>query len=194
MKPNLLSWNKPNLVLMCFTLKALLVWFSKVFYRIYAMFLSEIGLTLFTVLAANTYFYFLTYLPLSVFFLPSCISDVFSSVQLFSHVRLFATLWTAARQASLSIANSWSLLKLMSIESMMPSNHLLLCFIWEHFLNAPRIPFSIAIGESAVLCAWKMSWFNLHFGSIFLLGIKFQMSVFFSQLLGWVRSFLKVCW
>ena len=45
----------------------------------------------------------------------------------FSHVRLFETPWTAARQASLSITNSRSLLKLMSIESVMPSNHLILC-------------------------------------------------------------------
>ena len=51
----------------------------------------------------------------------------FSSVQSLSHSRLFATPWTAARQASLSIANSQSLLKLMSIESVMPSNHLILC-------------------------------------------------------------------
>ena len=51
----------------------------------------------------------------------------FSSVQSLSRVRLFATPWTAALQASLSIANSWSLLKLMSIESVMPSNHLILC-------------------------------------------------------------------
>ena len=50
-----------------------------------------------------------------------------SSVQLLSRVRLFATPWTAARQASLSITNSWSLCKLMSIESVMPSNHLILC-------------------------------------------------------------------
>ena len=50
-----------------------------------------------------------------------------SSVQLLSRVRLFATLWTAARQASLSITNSQSLLKLMSIESVTPSNHLILC-------------------------------------------------------------------
>ena len=49
------------------------------------------------------------------------------SVQSLSHVRLFATLWTAARQASPSITNSWSLIKLMSIESVMPSNHLILC-------------------------------------------------------------------
>ena len=51
----------------------------------------------------------------------------FSSVQSLSRVRLFATPCTAARQASVSIANSRSLLKLMSIESMMPSNHLILC-------------------------------------------------------------------
>ena len=51
----------------------------------------------------------------------------FMSVQLFSHVRLFATPWTAARQASLSIINSWSLLKVMSIKSVMPSNNLILC-------------------------------------------------------------------
>ena len=52
---------------------------------------------------------------------------IFSSVQLLSHVRLFVTSWTAARQASLSITNSWSLPKLMSIESVMSSNHLILC-------------------------------------------------------------------
>ena len=51
----------------------------------------------------------------------------FSSIQLLSHVRLFATPWTAAHQASLSITNSQSLLKLMSIESVKPSNHLVLC-------------------------------------------------------------------
>ena len=51
----------------------------------------------------------------------------FSSVQSHSHFRLFATSWAAARQASLSITNSQSLLKLMSIDSVMPSNHLFLC-------------------------------------------------------------------
>ena len=53
--------------------------------------------------------------------------DQFSSVQSLSRVHLFATPWTAAPQASLSITNSWSLPKLMSIESGMPSNHLILC-------------------------------------------------------------------
>ena len=52
---------------------------------------------------------------------------VSQSVQSLSCVRLFVTPWTAACQASLSITNSWSLLKLMSIESLMTSNHLILC-------------------------------------------------------------------
>ena len=53
----------------------------------------------------------------------------FSSIQSLSHVQLFATPWTAACQASLSITNSQSLLRLMSIESVMPSNHLILCHL-----------------------------------------------------------------
>jgi len=58
----------------------------------------------------------------------SCIKGAqFSSVQPLSRVRLFAIQWTEARQASLSITNSQSFLKLMSIESVMPSNHLILC-------------------------------------------------------------------
>ena len=63
-----------------------------------------------------------------------------SSVQSLSHIRLFATPWTAARQASLSITNSWSLLKLMSIESVMPSNHLVLC---RPFLLLPALLWSM---------------------------------------------------
>ena len=55
------------------------------------------------------------------------ISVQFSSVQLLSRVQLFVTRWTAACWAYLSITNSWSLLKLMSIESVMPSNYLILC-------------------------------------------------------------------
>ena len=65
----------------------------------------------------------------------------FSSVQSFSHVWLFVTPWTAARQASLSITNSWSPPKLMSIESVMPSNHLILCPL----LLLPSIPPSIRV-------------------------------------------------
>ena len=59
--------------------------------------------------------------------IPSSSSQSLSSVQSLSHVRLFATPRTAPHQASLSITNSQSLLKLMSMESMMPSNHLILC-------------------------------------------------------------------
>ena len=60
----------------------------------------------------------------------ACFSEIshqFSSVQLLSHVQLFASPWTVAHQACLSITNSWSLLKLVSIKSVMPSNHLILC-------------------------------------------------------------------
>ena len=53
--------------------------------------------------------------------------SLFSSVQWLSNVRLFATPWTAAHQACLSLTKSWSLLKLMSFESVMPSSHLILC-------------------------------------------------------------------
>ena len=56
-----------------------------------------------------------------------------SSVQSLSHVRLFGTPWTAERQASLSITKSWSLPKLMSIESLMPSNHLILSHLLLFF-------------------------------------------------------------
>ena len=53
--------------------------------------------------------------------------DKFNSVQAFSHIQLFTTPWSAACQASLSITNSWSLLKLMSIKLVIPSIHLILC-------------------------------------------------------------------
>ena len=65
------------------------------------------------------------------------ILKAFSSVQLLSRVQLFATPWTAARQASLFIANSRSLLKHMSIRSVMPSSHLILC---RPLLLLPPIP------------------------------------------------------
>ena len=76
-------------------------------------------------------------------------SLIYSSVQSLSRVQLFATPWTAARQASLSITNSRSLLKFMSIESVMPSNHLILC---RPFLLLPSIFPSIRVfsNESAL--------------------------------------------
>ena len=80
----------------------------------------------------------------------------FSSVQLLSHVRLFATSETAARQASLSITNFRSLLKFMSIESVMPANHLILC----HPLLLPSIFPSIRAfsNESALCIRWPKDW------------------------------------
>ena len=75
---------------------------------------------------------------------------ILSSVQLLSPVRLFATPWTAAFQASLSITNSWSSLKLMSIELVMPSNHLILCC---PLLLLPPVPSSIRVFSSeSALC------------------------------------------
>ena len=65
--------------------------------------------------------------PLNMLLMVSLSSVQFSSIQLLSHIQLFVTPWTAARQASLFITNSHSLLKLMSIESVMPSNQLILC-------------------------------------------------------------------
>ena len=58
-----------------------------------------------------------------------CRNHQFISVQSLTHLQFFATPWTAAHQASLSITNSWSLLRLMSIESAMPSNHLIFCHL-----------------------------------------------------------------
>ena len=82
---------------------------------------------------------------------------VFSSVQSLSCVRLFATPWTAARQASLSITNSQSLPKLMSFESVMPSNHLILC---RPLLLLPSVFPSIAVfsNESALRIRWPKYW------------------------------------
>ena len=80
-----------------------------------------------------------------------------SSVQLLSCVQLFATPWTAACQASLSIPNSWSLLKLMSIESVMPSIHLILC---RPLLLLPSIFPSIRAfpSESVLYIRWPKYW------------------------------------
>ena len=81
----------------------------------------------------------------------------FSSVWSLSHVWLFATLWTAACQASLSITNSWSLPRLISIESVMPSNHLILC---HPLLLPPSIFASIRVfsSESVLHIRWPKYW------------------------------------
>ena len=80
----------------------------------------------------------------------------FTSVQLLSHVQLFATPWTAAHQASLSIANFWSLLKLMSIESVMPFNHLILCRPLPSHLQS--FPASGSSSESVLHIKWPKYW------------------------------------
>ena len=81
----------------------------------------------------------------------------FRSVQSLSHVWLLATPWTTARQASLSITNSWSLPKLISIESVMPSNHLILC---RPLLLLPSISASIRVfaNESNLRMRWPKYW------------------------------------
>ena len=81
----------------------------------------------------------------------------FSSVQSLSCVRLFVTPLIAASQASLSITNFWSLLSLMSIESVIPSNHLILCF---PLLLLPSILPSIRVfsNESALRIRWPKYW------------------------------------
>ena len=108
-------------------------------------------------------FYLITPLPIS-------------SVQSLSHVQLFATPWTTARQASLSITNSPSLLKLMSIESAMPSNHLILCLRilllpsvfpstrvfsneWALNIRWPKYwSFSLNISPSVNTQDWSLGW------------------------------------
>ena len=81
----------------------------------------------------------------------------FSSVQSLSRVQLFATTWTAARQASLPITNSQSLLKFMSTESVIPSNHLILC---RPLLFPPSIILSIRVfsNESVLRIRWPKYW------------------------------------
>ena len=91
-----------------------------------------------------------TLFPLSFF-------SFFSSVQQLSRIQLFVTPWTAAHQTSLSITNSRSLLKLMSIELVMPSNHLILC---RPLLLLPSIFPSITVfsNESALRTRWSKYW------------------------------------
>ena len=90
------------------------------------------------------------------------VTPYFRSVQSLSHVRLFTTPWTAARQASLSITNSQSLPKLMSIELVMPSHHPILC---RPLLLLPSICLSVKVfsNESALHIMWPEYWsFSFH--------------------------------
>ena len=110
-----------------------------------------------------TFTFLITFATCWIFFLQcACFSQViksvhFSSVQLLSHVRLFATPWIEARQASLSITNSQSPLRLTSIESVMPSSHLILC---RPLLLLPPILPSIRVfsNESTLSMRWPKYW------------------------------------
>ena len=106
----------------------------------------------------------------------------FSSIQSLSHVQLFVTLWTAARQASLSITNSQSLLKLMSITLVMSSNHLILC----HSLLLPLSIFpSIRVfsNESVLPIRWPKYWsfsFSISPSNVYSELISFRIDWFIS--------------
>ena len=93
-----------------------------------------------------------------------------NSVHSLSCVQLFATPWTVAHQASLSITNTQSLLKLMSIESVMPSNHLILCHL---LLLLPSIFPSIRVfsKESVLRIRWPRYW-SFYFGSVLPMNIQ----------------------
>ena len=99
---------------------------------------------------------------LQIFLLNGSFGDIqFSSVQSLSRVRLFATPWIVARQASLSITSSRSSLKLMSIESVMPSSHLILC---RPLLLLPPIPPSIRVfSNESNLCMWWPKYWSFSF-------------------------------
>ena len=106
----------------------------------------------------ETFHFFLhSYLYFCICFSIRCLIHLhilqFSSVQSLSHVRLFATPWIAACEASLSITNSWSSPKLMSIESVMPSSHLILC---HPLLFLPPIPPSIIVFSNG--STFRMRW------------------------------------
>ena len=104
----------------------------------------------------------------------------FSSVQLLSHVQLFVTLWTAAYQVSLSINKSRSLLKLMSIKSEMPSNHLILCQTLLFLLSIfPSI--SVFSNESVLPIRWPKYWsfsFNISPSNEYSVLISFRIDLF----------------
>ena len=117
-----------------------------------------------------------------------------SSVQSLSHVQLFATPWTAARQASLSLTNSWSLHKLMPIEAVMPSNHLIPCC---PLLLLPSIFPSIRVfsNESALHIRWPKYWsfsFNISPSNEYSGLISFRMDCLdLLAVQGTLKSFLQ---
>ena len=128
----------------------------------------------------------------------------FSSVQSLSHIQLFVTSWTAACQATLSIINSWSLLKLMSIELVMLSNHLILCC---PLLLLPSITPSIRVfsNESGLHIRWPSYWsfsFSISFSNEYSGLISFRMDSLdplavegtLKNLLKWHNSKASILW
>ena len=117
-----------------------------------------------------------------------------SSVQSLSRVRLFVTPWTTAHQASLSITNSQNLLKLMSIKSVMPSNHLILCC---PLLLLPSIFLSIRVfsDESVLRIRWPKYWsfsFSISASNEYLGLISFRMDWFdLLEVQGTLKSLLQ---
>ena len=115
----------------------------------------------------------------------------FSSVQSLSHVWLFVTPWIAARQASLSITNSRSSLKLMSIESVMPSSHLILC---HPLLLLPSVFPSIRVisSESALHIRWSKNWsFSISLSNEYSGLISFRIDWFDLAVQGTLKSLLQ---
>ena len=108
------------------------------------------------------------------FFLLECLC--LSSVQLLSRVRFFVTPWTAACQASLSVTNSQSFLKLMSVKSVMPSNHIILCH--PLLLLASIFPSIRVFSNKSALCIrWAKCWsfsFNISASSEYSRLISFR--------------------
>ena len=117
----------------------------------------------------------------------------FSSVHFLSHVQLFATPWTAACQASLSITNSQSLLKPMSIELVIPSNHLILCLLLLPPSFFPRI--RVFSDESALRIRWPKDWsfsFNISPSSEYSGLIAFRMDLLdLLTVQGALKSFMQ---
>ena len=112
-------------------------------------------------------------------------------VYLLSRVRHFVTTWTAVYQASLPITNSWSLFKLMSIESVMPSNHLILC---RPLLLLPSIFPSIRVfsNESALCIRWPKYWsssFGISSSNVYSGLVSFRIDWFAVQ--GTLKSHLQ---
>ena len=115
-------------------------------------------------------------------------------LQSLSHVRLFVTIWTAAHQASLSITNSWCLLKLMSIELVIPSNHLIPChpiLLWPSFFPSIRV-FSKTLYKKYlnILGNWSMTLLTM--SSILHSILYFKMCDLFT--IYCIRTTVKIKW